>query len=82
MNCPVCNKEDYTKRCSGHAVTMELKLPLCDFCTMTGDPDRQTAKYDGKTKMGPWAYMCEPHFQRYGSGLGTGVGQMLVVEDA
>lgn len=78
MNCPVCNKEDYTKRCSGHAVTME-KLPPCDICVSNGEPHTD-AKYDGKTRMGPWAYMCEPHFQRYGSGLGTGVGQMLVLE--
>ena len=35
------------------------------------------AKYDAKTKMDPWAYMCEPHFKAYGIGLGVGKGQML-----
>lgn len=31
----------------------------CDFC---GD----TARYDGKTIRGPWAYMCEDCFVLYG----------------
>jgi hypothetical protein len=43
----------------------------CDFC---GKP----AKYDGKTKMGPWADMCETCFRKYGVGLGTGKGQKLI----
>ena len=47
-------------------------LPKCDFC------DRQAA-YDGKTKMGPWANMCEAHFNVYGIGLGLGRGQRLIL---
>lgn len=31
----------------------------CNFCT-------QPAIYDGKTIMGPWAYMCEFHFGECG----------------
>ncbi len=45
----------------------------CDFCS-----DGTEADYDGKTKMGPWAYMCETHFQSMGIGLGSGKGQKLV----
>jgi len=47
-------------------------LPKCDFCA-------QTAAYDGKTRMGPWAYMCEAHYVQHGVGLGTGRGQRLEV---
>jgi hypothetical protein len=31
---------------------------------------------DGKTKMGPWATMCQPCHKSFGIGLGTGKGQM------
>ena len=31
----------------------------CDFCD-------EPAVYDSKTKMGPWANMCQVHFFRYG----------------
>jgi len=48
---------------------------LCDLC-------RREAKYDGKTKMGPWAYMCEEHFRQFGIGLGSGKGQRLNVKKA
>lgn len=30
----------------------------CDFCN-------QRATYDGKTILGPWANMCDMHFDRY-----------------
>jgi hypothetical protein len=49
------------------------KLPKCDFC-------EYPAAYDGKTKMGPWANMCETHFKTFGVGLGTGQGQKLILE--
>ena len=45
--------------------------PTCDIC------NKQPAKYDGKTIMGPWAYMCEECFKVYGEGLGLGKGQVL-----
>jgi hypothetical protein len=51
--------------------------------TLSTRPDCETvpAYYDGKTVMGPWAYMCESCFQRVGVGLGLGRGQRLVVRD-
>ena len=49
-------------------------IRLCDFCV----GQKRTAQYDGKTKVGPWAYMCEEHFQIYGIGLGPGRGQRLL----
>lgn len=54
------------------------KLPKCDFCKKNGT--EADAHYDGKTTLGPWAFMCTPHFSTYGTGLGTGVGQRLVVD--
>jgi hypothetical protein len=56
---------------SGTSVTVSA-LPTCDFCG-------GTAAYDGKTKMGPWGFMCKMDFARYGVGLGLGKGQKLVV---
>ncbi len=54
-----------------------LRLPNCDLCP----PTIKAAHYDGATSMGPWAYMCDEHFQQYGVGLGTGRGQRLITED-
>ena len=31
----------------------------CDFCD-------KLAVMDGKTTMGPWAFMCQAHFDKYG----------------
>lgn len=45
--------------------------PKCDYC---GQP----ASYDGKTRGGPWAFMCEVDFQQHGVGLGLGRGQRLL----
>lgn len=51
-----------------------LKIPDCNIC------QKSPAAYDGKTKMGPWAYMCEPCWEMYGVGqLGTGFGQRLIL---
>lgn len=44
---------------------------MCDIC------GTKKAVYDGKTHMGPWAFMCEGCFKKHGWGLGTGVGQKL-----
>jgi len=47
------------------------------------DPDARDAVYDGKTRGGPWAFMCEEHWQTFGCGiLGTGYGQKLVLDEA
>lgn len=65
-----------------------LELPPCDICVARhNDPkvhqtEIETAAYDGATHFGSWAYMCEKHFRDYGTGLGTGRGQRLIVEDA
>jgi hypothetical protein len=48
------------------------QLPSCDICG-------SQAEYDAKTTMGPWANMCQPHFEQLGVGLGTGLGQKLEV---
>jgi hypothetical protein len=53
------------------------KIPDCDF--EDHDVPRVPAVYDGKTKMGPWAFMCQDCFRRHGSGLGLGRGQKLVL---
>ena len=54
-----------------------LILPRCDFCQSEGQ--YVLADYDGKTRMGPWANMCVGHFLNFGMGLGTGLGQRLVL---
>ena len=56
-----------------HKVVSVPTLPNCDFC---GDE----AHYDGKTRLGPWAYMCNECLRIHGLGLGLGVGQELIVE--
>jgi hypothetical protein len=54
------------------------RLPECDFCREKGLS--VPAKYDSKTKVGPWANCCEEHWQQWGVGrLGTGFGQRLVL---
>lgn len=58
--------------------TVVEELPDCDYCKQEGRTPPEKAEYDGKTKHGPWAYMCEEHFNKYGVGLGTGLGQKLV----
>jgi hypothetical protein len=67
----------------GTTVTVP-QLPKCDFCKE--DPTKDDAyhdvdaHYDGKTVFGSWAYMCIIHFNTYGTGLGTGIGQRLILE--
>jgi len=57
-----------------HTEVEVLELPKCDIPGCD-----QTAHYDGKTKQGPWANMCEEHFQKLGVGLGLGKGQKLIL---
>jgi hypothetical protein len=53
------------------------KLPKCNYPHPEGPVD---ALYDAKTDEGPWAYLCENHFQHNSVGrLGTGYGQRLIV---
>jgi hypothetical protein len=56
-------------------------LPDCDICKAVRG-EQVAARYDGKTVHGPWAYMCEEHFDSHGVGLGTGRGQRLVVRSS
>ena len=50
------------------------KKPKCDFCD-------EVAEYDGKTTLGPWANMCATCYGQFGTGLGLGRGQKLVVKE-
>jgi hypothetical protein len=50
------------------------ELPQCSICG-------EDATYDGKTVMGPWGYMCQDDFEFFGVGVGTGLGQRLVLAD-
>lgn len=59
--------------------TRVASLPDCDFHARLGV--QVAAAYDGATKFGPWANMCEIDFQAYGVGLGTGKGQRLILAD-
>ena len=43
----------------------------CDIC----GKECETILYDGATKMGPWAVMCEDCMEVYGIGIGIGKGQ-------
>ena len=55
----------------GHEIAVEYPQ-RCDFCD---DP----ATHDGKTRMGPWAWMCDAHFTTHGPGqTGLGIGQRIV----
>jgi hypothetical protein len=60
---------------TGHEVVVNA-LPQCQFC-------KKNAAYDGRTKNGPWAFMCEECWVEHGVGqTGTGYGQRLVLNDA
>lgn len=53
-------------------------IPDCDLCKASGQ-DPHPAIVDGKTTVGPWAFMCQAHFDAFGVGLGTGRGQRLTL---
>lgn len=46
---------------------------ICDICR--GNLRTGKSFFDGKTRRGPWAWMCSVCFDENGLGLGTGVGQ-------
>jgi hypothetical protein len=58
------------------SVTVRV-LPKCDVCQQNGMT--VDAAYDAKTVFGPWANLCAKDFMSYGVGLGTGLGQKLVL---
>ncbi len=49
----------------------DLRRP-CSLCPNV------VALVDGKTLEGPWAYMCVVCFSRFGVGLGSGLGQVML----
>jgi hypothetical protein len=65
---------------SGETATV-AKLPDCQVCShpSRGAKRPHKAVYDAKSVQGPWAYMCEDAFREIGLGLGTGLGQRLVL---
>lgn len=62
----------------GATETKVTTIPACDFCKVEGF--LVEAAYDGKTRGGPWAWMCNRHFKLVGVGLGVGKGQKLIKE--
>ena len=59
-------------------------LPDCDFSSMESSPCfgmPHKATFDFKTIGGPWGNGCAAAFDRFGLGLGTGLGQELEVVD-
>lgn len=52
-----------------------IRTSVFHYCDLCPRGDEVIAQYDGKTKWGPWANMCEKHFAEAGVGLGTGKGQ-------
>jgi hypothetical protein len=59
-----------------HEVIVDKK-PHCDFCQRNSET--VDAEYDAATTIGPWANMCQSHFETFGIGLGTGRGQKLIL---
>lgn len=56
------------------------EIPDCDIHKLSKGQPGVPAEYDGATTIGPWAYMCGECFMLYGQGLGTGVGQRLILK--
>ena len=59
---------------TGTEATVE-RMPACDI-----HGAGVKASYDAKTKQGPWGFLCEDCFQKHGIGLGTGLGQRLILK--
>ncbi len=57
--------------------TRVRELPNCDICRAEGH--QAAALYDAAIPGGPWANLCQVHFEALGCQLGTGRGQKLVV---
>jgi len=60
-----------------HTEVKMTELQYCDYCKQNKGTV-ELALYDGRTHMGPWAYMCAYHFAINGVGLGLGKGQKLI----
>jgi len=64
---------------AGEAVIVST-LPVCDVHRFASpsSPD-EPARFDAKTSMGPWANLCQKHYEQFGLGLGLGLGQRLIL---
>lgn len=60
-------------------VVYVAKLPNCDIHYYERNGTVVPAAYDGKTKAGPWANMCESCMITHGIGVGTGKAQKYIV---
>ena len=54
------------------------ELPDCDFCGMEYGI-KTPAPYDGKTKLGPWANMCDEHLKTQGYPHSQGLTQKRLI---
>lgn len=54
-------------------VTNKAIRPKCDFCNTP-------ATYDTQTTLGPWAYVCDKHFERYSTKV-PGLFTLIAVEE-
>lgn len=63
---------------NNHSDVVVARIPDCDFCKENAVT--KPATVDGRTIIGPWANMCQNHFQMYGVGLGLGKGQRLILK--
>ena len=86
-HCPKCKTKGEVKwktsgsKTAGDGTSVEVaSLPDCDIHNYELGQPGVKAAYDGKTKMGPWANMCEDCFKIHGVGLGTGKGQRLILK--
>ena len=48
-------------------------MAKCDFCA-------DEAVYDAKTVMGPWAFLCEAHWEKYGTNIRTKIAKEIGVK--
>jgi len=70
------NTTQTTRRCNVKLPEKKVAfgpLPNCDLCDMLGRVT--TAKYDMRTRMGPWAHLCESDALEFGVGaeMGTNI---------
>lgn len=61
-----------------HTEVEVAELPICDLCK--SNLEEKLAEYDSKLKNGVWANVCEYHFKKFGTGLGLGNGQKLILK--
>lgn len=61
-----------------HTSVIVQRIPDCDLCKQD---DKSTPAYaDASLVFGSWGYVCIEHFNEFGSGLGLGRGQRLLLD--